>query len=266
VTTTAMQAKVTGAGSPLLLVGGGLTGWLSWDAHEPRLSTTHQVVRVQSLNVQWGLEGKPLPTDYSVKMESRAMTAALDALGLTEPIDVVAWSYGGLVSLDFALDHPERIRTLTLIEPPALWVLRALGPLGDEVRASEASLRALQGDISEAQLEDFVTVAGFARLGTSVRTLPQWAAWNRHRQSLRNGLAVVEHTDDVARLRAFAKPVLLVKGTGSSPFRTQVTDALASLVPGAKVVELPAGHVPQMVSRDRFLETVAEFQAAAGAP
>ena len=35
-----MQAEVTGNGEPLVLVPGGLTGWLGWEAHAQRLSAT----------------------------------------------------------------------------------------------------------------------------------------------------------------------------------------------------------------------------------
>lgn len=129
-----------------------------------------------------------------------------------------------------------------------------------EAKKSEASLRTLHGDISEAQLEEFLAVAGFAKPGVSVRDLPQWPGWNRHRQSLRNTLAVVNHRDDAARLTGFARPVLLVKGTGSSPFLHQAIDAMATRFPHARVVEMPAGHAPQIVSMDRFLDTLASFQ------
>jgi pimeloyl-ACP methyl ester carboxylesterase len=265
-TTAAMQSKVTGAGVPLVFVGGGLTGWISWDAHAERLSPTRKVVRLQPLSVAWGLENRPLPADYSVKTEGRAIAAALDELDLTGPVDIVGWSFGGLATLDFALDHHERIRTLTLIEPPALWVLHALGALDEEAQKSEAALKALSGDISEAQLEEFLGVVGFARPGVPVRDLPQWPVWNRHRQSLRNSWAVVLYRNDLARLTAFGKPVLLVKGTGSSRFLHQAIDAMASRFRRARVIELPAGHAPQIVSMDRFLETIAVFQADAVKP
>ncbi len=219
------------------------------------------MLRLQPLNVQLGLEGTPLPPDYSVKTEGRAIAATLDAVGLTQPVDVVGWSFGGLAALDFALDRPERVRTLALIEPPAFWVLHAMGPFDDEARKAESSLSTLHGDISEAQLEEFLGVAGLAEGGTSVRDLPQWPAWVRHRQSLRNSPAVIAHRDDVARLEAFSKPVLLVKGMGSARFLHQAIDSMASRFPDASVVEMPAGHAPQIVSMDLFLATLLAFQA-----
>jgi pimeloyl-ACP methyl ester carboxylesterase len=264
--TEEMRSKATGDGAPLILVGGGLTGWISWDAHAERLSRSRRVLRLQPLNVDRGLEGSPLPPAYSVKTEGRAIGATLDAVKLKEPVDVAGWSYGGLAALDFALDRPERVRTLTLIEPPALWVLHAVGPFDDEARKADALLRTLHGDISEAQLEGFLAIIGLAPQGTPARDLPQWPAWSRHRQSLRNGAAVACHADNPARLEAFPKRVLLVKGTGSSRFLHQAIDAMAPRFARAKVVELPAGHAPHIVSMDRFLAALLAFQATADGP
>jgi pimeloyl-ACP methyl ester carboxylesterase len=264
--TTAMQSKTTGDGAPLVLLGGGLTGWLSWDPHAERLTDSRRVVQLQQLVVQWGLEQKPLPADYAVATERQALAAALDRLGLTEPLDVAGWSYGGVVTLDFALDQPSRIRTLTLIEPPAYWVIRALGPLDDGTRRELAFLETLQGEISEAQLEEFISFAGFLPPGRSARDLPQWPSWSRHRRSLRCNVAILQQSDDLARLAAFPKPVLLVRGTGSPPFYDRIIGAMASRFPRATVVEMPAGHGPHIVSMERFLDTMAAFQADPGTP
>jgi hypothetical protein len=73
-----MQAKVTGDGKHLVLVPGGLTGWLGWEPHAERLSKTRKVIRVQLLNVQYGFENRRLPPRYSVKTESHALASTLD--------------------------------------------------------------------------------------------------------------------------------------------------------------------------------------------
>lgn len=256
-----MQVKVTGDGMPLVLVPGGLTGWLSWEPHAERLSNTRKVIRVQLLNVQYGFENRRLPPQYSVKTESQALSAALDGLGLSKAVDIVAWSYGALVTLDYALDNPGRVRSLTLIEPPALWVLHKLGKLDAEAKQNEEVLRALHDDISEEQLEQFLCAVGFCPPGQSARKLPQWSLWVRFRQSLRNSPAVLNYNDDPTRLRAFQRPVLLVKGTGSAKFLHQIIDVLSTELPRAQVVEMPAGHAPQIVSMERFLEQMKAFQA-----
>jgi pimeloyl-ACP methyl ester carboxylesterase len=257
-----MRWETTGEGMPLVLVPGGLTGWLSWLPHAQRLSSTRRVIRVQLLNVQLGMEAQPLPEDYSVKTESAALAAMLDDLGLTAPVDIAAWSFGAMVTLDFALDHPERMRSLTLIEPPAFWVLPALDA---EAQRHVAALQRMMGDISEEQLEEFSHIAAIVPPGQSAWEMPQWPLWVQHRQSLRNSPNIVAYHDDPARLRSFQPPVLLVKGTGSTPYLHQIIDELASRLPHAEVAEWPAGHVPHIISMEPFLNRMAEFhQAAAG--
>ncbi len=255
-----MQVEVTGSGEPIVLVPGGLTGWLSWKPHAERLNAKRRVVRVQLLNVQLGLEGRPLPQDYSVRTESRALEATLEEAGLKGPVDIVAWSFGGLVSLDYALSHPERVRTLTLIEPPALWVLRAKGNVDDDTKRVMKLLRAPLDAVTEGDLEEFARNVGLLEPMQKGSTLPQWPVWMKHRFSIRNNSYVVAHTDDTARVAAFTPQVLLVKGTGSAPFLHKIIDALAELFPHASVTEMPAGHAPQIVSMDRFLKEVEVFQ------
>lgn len=257
-----MQVKVTGDGKPLVLVPGGLTGWLSWENHAGYLSKTRKIILVQLLNVQYGFENRRLPTRYSVKMESQALASTLDELGLSAAVDIAAWSYGALVTLDYALDNPNRIRSLVLIEPPANWVLHALGKVDSEAQQNEATLRMLHGDISEEKLEQFLCAVGFCPPGQSPRSLPQWPLWVQYRQALRNSPAVLAHKDELKRLRAFRRPVLLVKGTGSAKFLHQIIDALSTELPRTQVVEMPAGHAPQIVSMDRFLEQMKTFQAS----
>src|SRR5687767_8159850 len=107
-----MQFDIRGSGRPLVRVGGGLTGWLSWEAHQARLSRSRRVARAQLLRVQCGLENRPLPSNYSVKLESKALAAALESAKFDTAVDLGAWSYGAAVTLDCALDHPEKVRSL----------------------------------------------------------------------------------------------------------------------------------------------------------
>ncbi len=256
-----MQAEIVGRGSTIILVPGGLTGWLSWKPHAERLSSKRKVVRVQLLNVQFGLENKPLPHDYSVKLESGALAATIDSLHLEKKLDLVAWSYGAEVTLDYALDNPDRVRTLTLVEPPALWVLRAKGSLDADTRKVIALLETRLETVTESDLETFAQNVGLLRPSEKGSSLPQWPIWMKHRFSLRNNPFAIAHTDDTARLASFAPPVLLVKGTGSAKFLHQIIDALSGYLPHVQRVELPGGHAPQLVSMDQFLEKLESFQS-----
>lgn len=245
----------------IVLVGGGLTGALSWVPHEQKLSATHDVMRVQPLHVQHGLDNKPLPAGYSMRTESEAIAAKIG----DRTVDLVAWSNGAYSSLDFALNHPERIRTLTLIEPPAFWVLDAAGTIDEQSARERDELRALYAtmteDVTEAQLAKFVAYAGLVPAGQRAEDLPPWKSWVEHRRSLRTGDVPWRHTDTAARLRAFDKPVLLVKGTGSSHFLYRILDGLVATLPRAQMIELPGGHAPQIVAFDAFLAKLLAFIA-----
>ena len=116
--------------------------------------------------------------------------------------------------------------------------------------------------MSEDDLAHFLTDAAIVPAGTSPREHPRWPAWARHRQALGANYPEFDHTDDLARLRSFRRPVLLVTGEGTAKYFRLVVDALAQHLPERRVLELPGGHVVPLVSMDRFLEEVASFQGA----
>lgn len=258
--TMKMQSNVIGIGTPIVLVPGGLTGWISWEPHAKILAENHTVVRVQLVNVQYAVENHDLPEDYSIKTESNALAATIDSLGFTVPVDIVGWSYGAFTALQYSLDHPDHVRSLTLIEPPAMWVLRTNGKYDEQTQKEADFFLTLHGDITEDMLADFLQHAGLLPPGQSARQLPQWNGWVPFRQSLRNSPAVVNYTDDLKRLQNFRVPTLLVKGTGSSVWLHQVIDKLAENIPGSRVVEFPGGHAPHIVSMDKFMAELEKFQ------
>jgi pimeloyl-ACP methyl ester carboxylesterase len=262
--TLRMQAARVGSGPPLALIGGGLTGSASWEPHAQRLAATRDVARLQLLSVQYGLEDRPLPEGYSIRTESRALAAALDTLGWHQAVDLAAWSYGAAVTLDFALNHPERVRTLTLIEPPALWVLPDHGRGLSDVRELEALLPDVGDEVGPDVLLRFLRTAALVPPGSDPEALPQWESWVLHRRSLRNGGAVFRHQDDLVRLRTLAAPVLLVTGQGTSPFLRAVHDTLAATLPHARTLELPGAHAPHLVAMDAFLDRLLDHHQSAG--
>jgi pimeloyl-ACP methyl ester carboxylesterase len=259
-----MRTQVLGEGEPLVLIGGGLTGWLSWIPHQEKLASSRRVARAQLLIVQLGLENRAVPTDYSLQLESAALAAAVDAFHPNGPVDLVAWSMGGLITLDFALSHPERVRTLTLIEPPAFWVLEAIGdPAYERERDALRPLaQRTRDDVTEADLAEFVRYAGLCPPGVRPEDLPQWPVWVEHRRSLRGEFrAEFDHHDTVDRLRGFERPVLLVKGRGSTPPLHRITDVLAETLPNVRMLELDGGHAPHIVEMEPFLDELARFHA-----
>jgi pimeloyl-ACP methyl ester carboxylesterase len=118
-------------------------------------------------------------------------------------VDLVGWSYGGLIAQDFALDNPGRVRTLTLIEPPAFWALDRQEENDPDIRHMKELLHSFHGDITVSQLQDFVCGLGDCPSSQVLREDTQWQARVAERQALRGLYAVADHRDDPARLRAF---------------------------------------------------------------
>jgi pimeloyl-ACP methyl ester carboxylesterase len=254
-----MKTETTGEGDPLVLVPGGLTGWISWKGHAETLSREYRVTRVQLLNVDLGLSGEPIPPDYSVDMEVEALGSAVDAEGIGAA-HFAAWSFGALTTLSYAVRNPGRVRTLTLIEPPAMWILRATGAFSAELAEEQKRLKTFgPGDVTEDQLAWFCIFAGFVPPGADPRTVPQWPGWVLHRQSLRHGDAVYTHREDVERVRSFRKPVLLFKSGQSSPWLQRIIDELSREFPAAVTHDLPGGHALHLSSGERFLSILKQF-------
>lgn len=258
-----LQHDTSGSGKTLVLMGGGLTGWQSWIPHAEQLRTSRQIIRIQQHGIALGLTGDPLPPDHSIDYEVAAFAKTLDALAVDQA-DFAAWSLGAVITLSYALHHPDRVRSLTLIEPPAFWVLRSQGPLDDAMRREQRFMAAMaEGEITEAKLAEFLRIAGIIPADFDPSTLEQWPAWVQHRRSLRFGDAPYVHDDDMALVRAFDHPVLLVKGEGSSPYYHRIIDLLAENFPNAQVVIYPGRHAPHIISMGPFMERFRQFLASA---
>lgn len=165
--------EVKGQGEPIVLVPGGLSGWLSWIPFAERLASERKVIRVQLRSVELAEAGEPFPADYGIPTEREALRITVDELGL-ESFDLAGWSHGGLVALAFALEYPERVRTLTLIEPEAAWIPRESGHAKDALAEAEAYDRSFTGrEITIDDLKGFLVRAGLGDPGDDFESLPQ---------------------------------------------------------------------------------------------
>ena len=167
-----------------------------------------------------------LPGGYGVRTESAAMARTLDRLAIDRPVDLIGHSFGALVALDYALDHPHRIHTLTLMEPPAFWVVPAAEvQQSTEMRTMIELTRELRPDRppSDDQLTRFRCALGACGEKPPRAGDAGWDDWVRRRSALRGLSAVVEHTDDPARLETFRRPVLIMTGAETASFHRRIT-------------------------------------------
>jgi pimeloyl-ACP methyl ester carboxylesterase len=246
--------EVTGSGAPIVLVPGILTGWASWKSHAEQLAARHTVVRVQARSVELAEAGEPIPPDYSIAMERDALLATVDTLGL-DRVDLAGWSLGGGIALAFALEYPDRVRTLTLIEPEAPWVLRATGHAADALARSADFDHAFaqRKTITVDDLKSFLVRAGIGDPDTDFTAHPRWPLMVQNRQVLSTIGAIASHTDSLDRLRALDVPILAVRGTDSTETDIAMTEDIVATAPNATLLELPGDHSCFLQNPDRFL-------------
>jgi pimeloyl-ACP methyl ester carboxylesterase len=259
-----LQYEDVGEGSSIVLVPGALTGWVSWIPHAVRLAPTRRVIRVQPIHNELGSAGRPADLSYTWETERESLRLTLDALQL-DAVDLAGWSGGGRALIEFALSYPDRVRSLTLVEPAAYWVLEELDEKDPEVDEVNELLHGLAGrDVSDEDLTRFLRAAGFIEPGEDATRHPNWERWVPHKQAL-SWQQMVDRSDrsleDLGRIEC---PVLLVKGTVTADWLKRVVDVLGQRIPNATVLELEGDHASHIQSIDAFLE---ELEAhLAGAP
>lgn len=102
-----------GTGRPVVLIHGLGGSSDDWGLVVPRLMTGGSKVYALDL-LGYGASDKP-DVDYSIALEAATVRQFLDQEKLAQ-VDLVGWSMGGWVALKLAAEHPERVRTLTLID------------------------------------------------------------------------------------------------------------------------------------------------------
>ncbi len=246
---------VAGEGDPLILVPGGLTGWLSWIPHQERLSDRYRVIRVQPIHNELGTAGRPGDPSYTRDTERESLLLTLDELGI-ERSHFAGWSRGGKALIDFVAVHPDRVTSLTLVEPAAYWILEELGEKDVVLERLIRHMRAMAGAIvTEDDLAFFLSSAGFVGDSDGARGDPYWDRAVPHRMAL-SWLSEESMGSDVsvAGLGKIRCPVLLTKGTTTEPWEARVVDLLAEHLSDARVAEFEGGHAHHIESIDPFLE------------
>ncbi len=253
-----LRHEVSGEGDPLILVPGGLTGWVSWIPLQERLAGRWAAIRVQPIYNELGSAGQARDAGHSRHIEEESLRLTLQHLGI-ERADFAGWSAGGKLLLDFAAGHQDIVRSLTLIEPAVYWILDELGETDPRLREINRYLWGLAGrEITEADLAVFLSSAGFVEGPGEVRDDPYWERALPHRMTLSWLDEEFMRSDlTVGDLSEVWSPTLITKGTLTEPWERRLVDLLGEHLPNARVAEFAGGH-------DHHIENIEAFLAAMG--
>jgi pimeloyl-ACP methyl ester carboxylesterase len=103
-----MYYAVYGEGEPVLLIHGGLGHADVWGFQVPALAEDHQVIVADSRGHGRSTRSEQ-PFGYELMADD--YLALLDHLGIDQ-VALVGWSDGGIIGLDIAIRHPERLTGL----------------------------------------------------------------------------------------------------------------------------------------------------------
>ena len=250
--------EVEGSGEPVVLIHAGVANLRMWDDQAAALRDTYRVIRYDT-------RGYGRTETDAVEFSNRADVAALlDHLGV-ESAHVVGLSRGGMIALDFALEFPERVRSLVV----------AAGGIGgyespDDADASvfEAPDRMLEAKdwegISEWETAYWADGPGQpgGRADPAIRAkVHDWILTN-YRAEKEEGIPQVLDPPAVGRLGGLRAPLLVILGTLDEPGTQESMRHLAESVPGARLeVFEGAAHMLNLEQPDRFDALLRDFLA-----
>lgn len=219
----------------------------------------------------FGLTSRPLPGEwqgqspYSPEANAALVLALMDAQGIDKAM-LVGNSAGGAVAMDVALNHPERVEGLILVDAaiyegggrPA-WIapllnlpqLQRVGPLLVRNIADSGMelLRTAYHDQTKLTPETIAAYRQPLRVNNWDAALWQFTAAANPRQF-------------VPRLAELKMPVLVITGDDDRVVPTASSLRLAQEIPNAKLAVLEkCGHLPQEECPQEFMQAVKTFLA-----
>ena len=206
---------------------------------------------------------------YTPDLYDRQMLQLLDSLGWRDPVDIVGLSMGGPVTANFVGRHPDRVRSLTLVDPAA-------GPGEQEPPALMFRLPVVgpalwQGlavpGMAAGQLSDFVEPAKWPDWPDRYRVQMQYRGFGRALRSTLIEWAGRRLDSVYTRAGATGKPTLLIWGMQDSTVSIKNADIVRKGIPQAQFHPIErAGHLPHMERTDVVNPVLIEFLRAARGP
>ena len=236
-----------GRGSPVILLHGGLGDCHSWT---PQMQTFAARFRVIAYSRRFSSPSRSPAAHggYTPQLDVDDLAALQEHLRCS-PAHLVGTSYGALIALMFALQHPEQVLSLVLNEPPLHpWACRT--PEGramfEAFMADVWRPAALAFDRNDERTALRLLVDGIWGEPLFDRLPPErMHVVTRNAGAMKALTRSMEPFPDLPRLEVVTlqMPVLLLNGDRANDLHRRVIDELALVLPGAqREVISGAGH------------------------
>ena len=203
--------------------------------------------------------GRSWDWDGNGDFQSRA-TAVAAAL-IERRADLIGHSFGATVALRLARDYPDKVRSLTLIEPVLFAAARARPEYTAHMQEMAAFTAAMKAGRHEAATRAFDTIWG---PGVPWQTIPEATRAGLIRRIPLIAAGVTN--DDIhgqtapGALEAIQQPVLLMEGANSPPIIHAVQDEFTARLNNVRrVMVAGAGHMLPISHPEAVAGEIAEF-------
>ena len=231
-----MYYAVYGSGEPLILLHGGLGHSDVWGAQIPVLAERFKVITADSRG-----QGRSTRSaqHYSYALMASDVLALMDRLKI-DKASILGWSDGGIIGIDIAINHPERLNKLF-----------AFG--------ANVNVAGLRSDLAEsAVFNKYIEVAGqdYARLSKTPKEYDAFLA-----QIGEMWATQPDYTPE--QLGKITVPVAIADGEHDEGIRQEHNLEIANAIPGAKLVILKGvSHFAFVQEPDEFNQAVLDFLLA----
>lgn len=210
----------------------------------------------------------PVPRDVPVGWREHVEDLdALRALWGLERLSIAGYSWGGLLALLYALEHPDRVDRVALVSPAPAWrqarteFERRLAER-NAAPGVQAAKRAVQdGGLRERSPEEYrrkmfeFSVAGYFHDWRKAAELTPFRITGRTQQEVWESLGDFDLRPRLPELRF---PAVVLHGE-DDPIPVETAATLASLL-GAPLHRMPAcGHVPYVEAPEAFVRVLDPF-------
>jgi pimeloyl-ACP methyl ester carboxylesterase len=254
-----LEYDEVGSGEPLLLIHGGL---IAGDSYVPLLAEPSLAGRWRMIRYhRRGYVGSSRATPpFTIGQQAADARALLGHLGISRA-HVAGHSYGGAIAIQLTLDAPERVASLTLLEPA---LASAVAPPPEFLKTIElATSKYLGGDRAGA-VDAFLAFV----------LEPEYRPWLEKNLPGAFDQAVADSgtpfdveldalmkwsftAEDAARIR---QPVLSVIGEESGPMFEEGRELIRQWIPHAEELRVPqANHALQYMNPRAVAEGLAAF-------
>ncbi len=248
-----MHYEEEGEGTPVVLVTGFSGDTTFFKQLIPELSQKYRVVVFDNRGAG--------TTEYP-KEGIRAQEFVDDLLALMDHlrlfrVHMLGWSMGGHIAQEFAIQHPERLITLTLVSAypyrPARSSYFMNGIVDCALRGGDPEYISMMTN-AFCFTEDFFS--GLEAKGKVLRSLK-----GLDPKGLKDQMGALDEFDTREKLTSIKVPTLSVHGLSDIMVEPKLGDYISDRIPNCKVLRLPnTGHIvkPSLYQKE-FMEHIAAY-------